>query len=247
MDGFKQVSMALATAGFLTSGMAQATLFDRGGGLIYDDALNVTWLQNANYAASELNDARRDAIILEVGSVGGHALTRADFQGWVLPDPYDGNMNFWGATAWAQALTFGGYSDWRLPRFLRPDAGCTQSVTQGFNCSGSEMGHLFYADLGGSAGSDKRGTQSVGDVTFFNIQANYISGTRVVGANAAGDFLFLNGWQSDTLLSFPNFAWAIRDGDVSQLAPIPEPETYAMMLAGLGLLGLVAQGRKAKL
>jgi hypothetical protein len=130
---------------------------------------------------------------------------------------------------------------------LTASASCTQSVTQGFNCSGSEMGHLFYADLGGSAGSDKRGTQSVGDVTFFNIQANYISGTRVVGANAAGDFLFLNGWQSDTLLSFPNFAWAIRDGDVSQLAPIPEPETYAMMLAGLGLLGLVAQGRKAKL
>ena len=25
-------------------------LFDRGGGLIYDDVLNITWLQDANYA-----------------------------------------------------------------------------------------------------------------------------------------------------------------------------------------------------
>ncbi len=30
------------------SGAAQATLIDRGGGLIYDDILDVTWLQDAN-------------------------------------------------------------------------------------------------------------------------------------------------------------------------------------------------------
>jgi len=29
-------------------------------------------------------------------------------------------------------------------------------------------------------------------------------------------------------------------------APIPEPETYAMMLAGLGLMGFVARRRKQK-
>ncbi len=31
-----------------------------------------------------------------------------------------------------------------------------------------------------------------------------------------------------------------------QTAPVPEPETYAMMLAGLGLLGVVARRRKQK-
>ncbi|MCP4407494.1 MAG: DUF1566 domain-containing protein, partial [Gammaproteobacteria bacterium] len=39
--------------GLLALGMAgtvQATLIDRGGGLIYDDVLNITWLQDANYA-----------------------------------------------------------------------------------------------------------------------------------------------------------------------------------------------------
>lgn len=33
----------------LAMGTANATLIDRGGGLIYDDVLNVTWMQNANY------------------------------------------------------------------------------------------------------------------------------------------------------------------------------------------------------
>jgi hypothetical protein len=35
-----------------------------------------------------------------------------------------------------------------------------------------------------------------------------------------------------------------RLGGVALAAPVPEPETYAMMLAGLGLLGFVARRRK---
>jgi hypothetical protein len=34
--------------------------------------------------------------------------------------------------------------------------------------------------------------------------------------------------------------------DVAVFAPVPEPETYAMLMAGLGLLGAVARRRKAK-
>ncbi|MDZ7752733.1 MAG: hypothetical protein U5S82_13950 [Gammaproteobacteria bacterium] len=34
----------------MLSGAASATLFDRGRGLIYDDVLDITWLQDANYA-----------------------------------------------------------------------------------------------------------------------------------------------------------------------------------------------------
>jgi hypothetical protein len=36
-------------AGMVFTGSAQATLLDRGNGLIYDDVLNITWLQDANY------------------------------------------------------------------------------------------------------------------------------------------------------------------------------------------------------
>jgi hypothetical protein len=35
-------------------------------------------------------------------------------------------------------------------------------------------------------------------------------------------------------------------GAVMMAAPVPEPETYGMMLGGLGLLGFLARRRKAK-
>ena len=69
------------TAAFSTP--ATATLIDRGNGLIFDNVLNITWLQNANYAATELTATRVTAIIAEVGSVAGHALTTDDF----FPNP----------------------------------------------------------------------------------------------------------------------------------------------------------------
>lgn len=53
-------------------------------------------------------------------------------------------------------------------------------------------------------------------------------------------------WNGDTL----SFNWRgvhFSPGDqivITSTAPVPEPETYAMLLAGLGLLGLTARGRK---
>ena len=42
-----------------------------------------------------------------------------------------------------------------------------------------------------------------------------------------------------------NGPWTFVDEVTFQAAPVPEPETYAMMLAGLGLLGFIARRRKA--
>lgn len=209
----------------------------------YDTALGITWLQNANYAATELDNARRDAIILEVGSVNGHALTREDFQGWVLTVPYDGNMTWWGATAWAQALVFGGYSDWRLPTMPLVDPTCSQQIShlplsQGTDCRGGEMGHLYYVGLGGTYEDDKQGTQSAGDAAFFNIQANYVSGDALFDGTSPGDFLFSNGWHSYTLPGFPNYAWAVRDGDVTA-TPLPEPTSLWLLVTAMAAASLV--------
>ena len=55
----------------------------------------------------------------------------------------------------------------------------------------------------------------------------------------------LNGYQGGSYQFYELYAWAVRPSDVA--APIPEPETYAMMLAGLALLGVVARRRKQKL
>jgi hypothetical protein len=72
--------------------LAQATLWDRGGGLVYDDVLNITWLQDANYAATNT-----------FGVSGINA---------------DGTMNWDTTQSWVDAMNstkYLGYNDWRLP------------------------------------------------------------------------------------------------------------------------------------
>ena len=235
VNGLKQVSLALATAGVLASGVAQAALFDRGGGLLYDDVLNVTWLQDANYAKTSGYDA-------------------------------DGLMSWSAANSWAANLVYGGYSDWRLASNTPVGPGWNYgesndgSTDVGYNIRSphSELSYMYYVNLGlkgyydasgvyqpdwGVFGNGTYGGQAdVGPVK--NLQAYvYWSGTAYAPnpANYAWDF-HPDGYQTYFPQSREFYAWAVRPGDVA--APIPEPETYAMLLAGLGLLGVVAKRRR---
>jgi len=56
METRKTVMALTLSLGLLSTG-AQAVLIDRGGGLIYDDVLDLTWLQDANYAQTSGHDA----------------------------------------------------------------------------------------------------------------------------------------------------------------------------------------------
>ncbi len=49
--------MIIAINVLLICSNAHATLWDRGGGLIYDDDLDITWLQDANYAMTSGYDS----------------------------------------------------------------------------------------------------------------------------------------------------------------------------------------------
>lgn len=241
MTELKKVTFALATAGLLSSGVAQAALQDRGGGLLYDTVLNVTWLQDANYAKTSGYDA-------------------------------SGLMNWSAANTWAANLVYGGYDDWRLAHNtpvngsafndIASDDGSTD-VAFNITSPNSELSFMFYVNLGlkgfnspsgvfqpdfGVFGDGTTGGQgNVGLVTNLVSDA-YWSGTAVSApAPEPRSWIFFtsSGYQRYDYQWLGAYAWAVRDGDVA--APIPEPETYAMLLAGLGLLGFAARRRKQQL
>jgi hypothetical protein len=81
----KRILTLVAVFALLLSSGSQASLVDRGGGMIYDTSQNITWLQNANYALTSQN----------------------------LPSDY--KMTWYAAMGWAEQLTYAGYDDWRLP------------------------------------------------------------------------------------------------------------------------------------
>ncbi len=148
----------------------------------------------------------------------------------------DGKMNWGTSVAFADNLVHMGYSDWRLPKSLQPDPGCSGQKTNesfGYGCIGSEMGRLFY-DLGGTAGSSVllSGNPSLG--LFANLQSNsYWTETQTIGgSNVAWNFDFNDGAQHNNGFDFEFYSLVVRDGDV-----IPEPSTLVLM--GLGLGGLL--------
>jgi hypothetical protein len=72
------------------------------------------------------------------------------------------------AITWVENLEYGGYGDWRLPMILLPDPSCSS----GFNCVGSELGHLFYEELGGAAATPITSTHNSQYDLFYNLQTS---------------------------------------------------------------------------
>jgi len=160
---------------------------------------------------------------------------------WLADANMNGTMNWVAANAWAATLSFTDgvnvYGNWRLPTTLQPDATC-ESQPGGifYNCTGSEMGHLFYSELGGTAGQSILTSADPDLAKFTNLQAySYWSATEY-GPGVAGDFSFYGGGQSGAGKNGGFYTLAVSPGDIG-IAAIPEPETYAMMLAGLLFIG----------
>jgi hypothetical protein len=84
--------------------------------------------------------------------------------------------------------------------------------------------------------------QGTGGLTFDG-SGNLVSfGLEPFVSGAQDMYIYAN----NTFAVHDGPTWAFCNGCVSfQAAPVPEPETYAMLLAGLGLLGFMARGKKS--
>ncbi len=212
--------LGVLCAGLLTIGLSttvQAALVDHGAGLIYDDVLDVTWLQNANHTNG--------------------AMTWSDAQAWV------GNLTYQSYTDWRLPTISplnGSVYDMSISYDGASDNGYSNSHVA------SELGYMFHVNLGYSSkydGFSMPANYGSDGLSIFgsSLQADkYWSGSELSGTEALY-FDMSDGYQSGSSKADSFYAWAVHDGN---LAPVPIPA--AVWLFGSALVGLIGFGRTRK-
>jgi hypothetical protein len=191
----------------------------------YDTSLNISWLADANYAATT---------------------------GVPPPDRFSepGQMFQPDAITWASGLDIYGVQGWRLADsdFSDANAACPVIGIAGCryvpNPSVDEFAHLYYVTLGNSThDSGQLATNNTG--SFLNVMSGAYYYNHMPGGFSSA-ISFGTGRSLIDGQQFPQFAWAVHDGDIGGgiTAPIPEPHTYVLMAMGLVMVGTIV--RKSK-
>ena len=228
----------IVAASMLLAMSTQAALVDRGNGMIYDDVLDVTWLQDASYATTSGFDPDGRMNWFDA-SLWVDSLDFGGFSDWRLPSIVPKN-----GTDFDYFFSFDGGSD------------------RGFNQNTdfNELAYMFAVNLGNTSYFDSNGTgmQSGSESfesTFIDAETGIITSFQNIDerywTNIANDPITNAAWAfqlgttnnlsigESQLLNTSSIiaAWALRDGDVlSIIAPPPVPKVSAP--ASVSLLGL---------
>ena len=170
LSTFTGLSLKILAAGLFTVS-AQAALYDRGNGMIYDDVLDITWLQDANYAQTS-------------GYASGGRMTWANANTWAA------NLSYGGFDDWRLASA-------NLINGASPCFDYDGSCDRGYNNTTGELGHMFYNNLGNLGSKDINGViQAGGGVT----RSHFVdggSGENVIYGGEGRDYLFASGGQQE--------------------------------------------------
>lgn len=227
-------ALALA-ASLCAAAPASAALVVQGNGTVYDSDRNIYWLQNANLAATNT---------FGVSGIQTYST-------------FAGMMYFATAQSWIAAMNaanYLGFNDWRLPTTLQPDATCSSqapnpSVSYGYGCAGSELGHLFYTEFAAVAEKNVSSGNAAEIAKFSNIQNfSYWTSTGDVstpGSNWVFDFS-IGAQTSAGQTDYDMFVWPVRNGGTTSPDPLPVPEPGTVLMLGAGLLGVLAASRRGR-
>ncbi|QDC43506.1 PEP-CTERM sorting domain-containing protein [Methylophilus medardicus] len=256
----------------LTANAALISYTSGGKDLVYSSISDVTWTKDANLLGSMIAVNGYDAVVNAIIHVtptvaslpnydaptGLYTLSQSDF--------VDGYVSWYGAVAFANYLNsiqYGGSNRWQLPSALIPDnSGCTtdnsstacvyDAIYQGNGVApGNELAELYFHELGGRSrrivnGGLDLGTGMPQTIIFDNENDNPAFATSTeVTSNGNTNYYFdtRNGLQLSYLKGGADlyYAWAITPGLISA---VPEPESLGILMAGLGLIGLIQRRRR---
>ena len=223
---------------------AQAALVNEGNGLIYDTVTNVTWTQDANLFGTMLasnsklvNDIiAADPVIYDTPNAydnptgsGTYQVSQVDF--YPLGS---GGMTWYGAQAFVGYLNhiaYKGHKTWALPS---ADTSCAFYAA----CSTGQLGELFWGEIPPALTTSYM-NGSFGPFTDVEKTNVYWTGTQYQpNPSYAWKFSSYDGSEGAYEHNVFGNAWVMLAGNV---AAVPEPAEYAMLLAGICLVGLVSR------
>lgn len=155
----------------------------------------------------------------------------------ILPSPSSITRNF-ASDSGAGSITF------EIQGYLSLDGeNCCTDIFSFYNDGDLLFQGAFNMGGGGSNAiyaNPNGATYSVTDFGYYNggqlnvsIPVNFTAGNHVLTFDYSGSFQGLG-----------DEGWGLNNVTVEGIPAVPEPETYAMLLLGLGLLGLTASRRK---